>query len=215
MGSFVDLSDRRFGRLLVTGDHVRRPYSSSGQNRTFWVCVCDCGNQKEIAYGQLVSGIAKSCGCLRSEKTSERRATHRKSGTPEHNTWKCMIKRCRNVNDPAFSNYGGRGIYVCDRWMMSFSNFLHDMGPRPSNRHSIDRINNDGPYSPENCHWATDFEQNSNTRKNTILEHNGRKLHLCEWSRQLGIKSQTICERLRRGWTIGQALSTPVLRVKR
>jgi hypothetical protein len=129
----------------------------------------------------LRSGLSQSCGCLKRELASARwrkgeRPTHRthgKSGTPEHVAWKAMIGRCTNTHNPRWHYYGGRGITVCDRWLGSFGAFLDDMGAKPSPKHSLDRIDNDGPYSPENCRWATRSQQTSNTRRNRYVTYNG------------------------------------------
>ena len=132
------------------------------------ICLCDCGNIKEIPPYRLISGDTKSCGCLRTKKLNEFSYRHGQGGfnkTSEYRTWKGMKYRCFGKNCKAYKNYGGRGITVCERWKDSFHNFYSDMGKRPSNLYSIDRINNDGNYEPSNCRWATRKEQNSNTRR--------------------------------------------------
>lgn len=210
MGAFVSLAGRTFGRLAVTDKFVRRPYKPGGQNRTFWVCTCSCGGSKEIGSQQLLSGRAGSCGCVRSEKSAARRRTHGGSKSREHLIWKAMRQRCLNSKCPAYANYGGRGIKVCERWH-SFAMFLADMGRAPDGL-TIERVNNDGPYSPDNCRWATRAEQTRNTRKNRFLTHDGRTLHVSEWARVVGIQRTTIEGRLKRGRTVHDALTVPVLR---
>lgn len=128
----------------------------------------------------------------------------------ERVSWRQMRTRCNNPNDGGYRRYGGRGIRVCDRWA-SFQPFLEDMGARPSLQHSIDRIDNDGDYTPENCRWATQSEQQSNTSRNRMLTHNGVTLTMAEWARRLGMNIQTLHMRLTaQGWSTEKALSTPV-----
>ncbi len=136
-----------------------------------------------------------------------KRAYHaRKERFPEHNAWRAMIDRCNNRPD-----YAGRGITVCTRWRRSFANFLADMGPRPSPRHSIDRYpDNDGDYTPSNCRWATASQQQRNTRQNHILRIDGRSQSLRAWADESGIKYDVIRIRLRDGWSAKRAVFTPI-----
>lgn len=128
---------------------------------------CSCGNKKVLRRGKVRSGKTKSCGCLQNENRvimGKNRKSHGESkpATPEYLAWFSMKRRCINKNHKGWKNYGGRGIYVCDRWKHSYENFLADVGRRPSPHHSLDRINNDGIYEPGNCRWATAIEQNNN-----------------------------------------------------
>lgn len=118
---------------------------------------------------------------------------------PEYRNWHNMKNRCVNPNVPEYKYYGARGIKVCERWIHSFRNFYEDMGPRPSPKHSIDRINNDGDYSPENCRWATQTEQSRNTRCNHLLTINGISKTISEWAEMVGIKQNSLLYRIRRG----------------
>ncbi len=129
------------------------------------------------------------------------------SGARVHNIWMGMIDRCSNDRS---GNYGKRGISVCERWLL-FENFHEDMGNPPSSSHSIDRVDNDGDYRPGNCRWATRTEQARNTRSNTILALRGAKRTIAEWSELTGIKPATICRRLDAGWSVGRALTEPVV----
>lgn len=156
-----------FGRLRVTGEGARR-----GRNRTA-ACTCDCGKAVEVLTFSLTSGRTQSCGCLQRERQSatakvvglaNKRHGESQKRTPEYSAWLSMHSRCGNPRHRAYANYGGRGIAVCERWA-AFENFLADMGRRPSEKHSLDREDNDRGYEPGNCRWATDSEQNSNRRR--------------------------------------------------
>lgn len=161
-----------------------------------WVCRCDCGaTSAAVRCTPLTAGRIVSCGCLRMEKLLEIRTTHgdtKGGNTCEYSTW-CHIKqRCHNPDDPAYFRYGGRGIHVCRRWMDSFVNFLNDMGRRPTKFHSIERLNNNGNYSPSNCKWATKWEQMRNTRANRFFQFEGEKRTMAEIARMLGIRWQRL-----------------------
>jgi len=129
--------------------------------------------------------------------------------SPSYGCWCSMKNRCYQEDNNRFDIYGGRGITVCDRWLHSFSNFLADMGERPSPEHSIERKDTNGNYCPENCIWATPAEQNRNRSSNVILEFNGLKMCAADWDIHLGFSRNTVGERLRRGWSIERSLTTP------
>lgn len=126
--------------------------------------------------------------------------------TPEHWAWTQMRARCRNPKCPSYKNYGGRGISVCPRWD-SFAHFLVGIGPRPSDKHSLDRIDNDGDYEPGNVRWATRWEQQRNMRTNVLLTARGETLVLFEWARRLDVEPSTIQARLKRGWPVEDAVT--------
>ncbi|HHT3526417.1 TPA: hypothetical protein ACTYW0_000512 [Enterobacter asburiae] len=147
------LPGMRYGRLVV----VKESTPHKGHRRAIF--KCDCGQLKELCVGHVVAGKANSCGCLRDEL----RKTHGMSSTPTYQTWEAMKQRCLNPKSSYFRRYGGRGIGICDRWML-FDNFLADMGEKPEGM-SIDRINNDAGYEPGNCRWATNSEQGYNKQK--------------------------------------------------
>ncbi len=153
-----EMSGQRFGRLLVDAYEGK---TAGGRAR--WRCSCDCGCSIIVSRGALLQGHSRSCGCLRREVTRKRRTTHGLSHTREYHIWKGIRKRCLNPKTLTWKYYGGRGIHICPQWS-NFSVFLLDMGPCPSLRHSIDRVNNEGHYEPSNCQWATQREQVANRR---------------------------------------------------
>jgi hypothetical protein len=187
MAKTLDLAGKRFNRLLV----IRRTKVEGARN-VMWECKCDCGNMT-VAAAANIGKSTKSCGCLAKETAANllrgntTNRTHNMCSTVEHATWTKMKQRCHNPNNEKYPIYGARGIFVCDRWQDSFENFYADMGPRPSKRHSIDRKNNDGPYAPDNCHWALPKIQGRNTRSNHIVEIDGHRLCIVEWIEKLKV----------------------------
>lgn len=201
----IDLNGRTFGRLRV----IRFAGIDSRSRLAAWVCICECGIEGVFVGASLTKGKTSSCGCLQRENTSARRRTHGMSKSAIYNVWHGMISRCSNPSDTNYDKYGARGIRVCDRWL-KFENFIADMGMRPTDDHSIERIENNKGYEPDNCVWALPKQQGRNTRANRILSINGKSATMVEWSEMSGIPYHTLKARLRSGWTGADAVSRPL-----
>jgi len=200
-----DYSGQKFGKLVAI-EQARNP-----RGKLMWQCLCDCGNETLASPTALRDGIKRSCGCLRSENMRKLATTHGLSHTHElYSMWCGMKTRCSNPNFEAYPNYGGRGIRVCERWL-NFQNFIEDMHPRPSKDHSIDRIDNDGDYCPENCRWSLWKEQMNNSRNNTILTVCGISRTLTQWASIMSINYGMLQTRVFNGWPPELAIFTPVL----
>lgn len=190
----------RFGRLVVVS-LARVHQRTSGVRVNVWRCACDCGETTDVFCGNLTNKVTQSCGCLQRELASERLSTHGLTRSDEWNAWDSMIARCYRKTHRYYGHYGGRGITVCDEWKSDFLSFLRDMGARPSSKHSIDRIDNNGNYEPGNCRWATSRQQGNNKRTCVYLTIGGKTRTIAEWSRVSGVKSSTISHRVRIGWS--------------
>lgn len=195
----LELSGRRFGKLLVENEHGRDLHGA-----VMWLCVCDCGSSSVVRGTGLIAGRTRSCGCGMSE-AARRPKTHGASKTALYRRWRAMLDRVQNPNHGEFGNYGGRGIQVCDRWH-SFIAFRADMGNTFQEELTLERVDVNGNYEPANCRWATSREQNINRRNNHKVTFQGQTMTVQEWGEKLGIKPNTIVTRLRRGWPIERAL---------
>jgi hypothetical protein len=191
---------RKFGMLRVLSE-----VPALG-DKPRWHCSCDCGKTKEVAGGHLRRGLITSCGCVKALRTSERMKQHGATGSKAYQVWVDMMARCYRPSCKAYANYGARGITVCADWH-DVRRFLSDMGEPPAGL-KIDRIDNDGPYSPENCRWTT-HQRNCNNRRNTVMvEHKGRSQPLADWARELGINQSTLYYRVVvNGWPTERAFS--------
>ena len=185
----VDMTGQKFGRLTVIS---RAENCKKGQ--TMWNCVCDCGEKTTTDRQELRRGRTTSCGCLGKERRREANLTHGKCGISTYRVWAAMKNRCTNPNNHSYRDYGGRGITVCERWD-KFENFLADMGERTKDL-SLDRIDNDGNYTPENCRWATASQQQRNTRSNRMIKYGGREQCIADWAIELGVNYGTLHYRL-------------------
>lgn len=205
----IDLTGKNFGRLVCIS---ARTEFRSGRNKRFWTCQCACGNITEVETSSLRSGNTRSCGCFRAESERERAVTHGLSHTRTHRIYLLMIDRCSRPSANQYPNYGGRGIKVCERWLSGFDAFFEDMGHPPTERHSIDRINNDGNYEPSNCRWATSREQGRNRRGLLMVNFKGSQVCLKEACEALDLHYGTVHSRIRKwGWSPEEAIacSTP------
>jgi hypothetical protein len=158
--NFRNLTDLQFGRLKVIGLNPVRTKSRQAR----WDCICACGNETTVTSNHLIGRRIVSCGCYKRDTTIRIMTKHKLKHSPEYASWRGAKNRCFQVKHSGYSNYGGRGITMCEEWRNDFLTFLRDMGPRPYGR-SLDRINNDGNYEPGNCRWATPKEQAMNSRR--------------------------------------------------
>jgi hypothetical protein len=190
----------------------------------YWLCRCECGNEKEVLAWSLRYAVSLSCGCYHDEiRKAGTNTRHGRVYTREYRSYWGMKQRCYQESSTARHNYADRGITVCARWLESFENFFADMGPCPSKTHSVDRKDNNSGYfcgKPEcpdcgplhrepNCRWATPTEQARNTRRNRLIEFQGRTQTIAGWSSETGLTMNCIGWRLKQGWTIEAALTIP------
>jgi hypothetical protein len=210
-----DITGMRFGRLIAIEPTPRRR-----RRMMLWRFQCDCGNEHEAVSADALRGGTNSCGCLRRELGSKfgqkysailnargASVTHGMTNTREFSSWTSMTQRVCNPNHKSFDDYGGRGITICERWLGSFENFYADMGDRPLGL-TLERINNNGNYEPTNCEWATSKKQANNRRSNRPITLNGRTRNLNEWASDAGIHRSLISNRIDRGWSVEDAVST-------
>lgn len=174
MRKVIDIGGKRFGSLTALA------HSSSDKGHAIWTCLCDCGRYIDALSFNLRNGRTKSCGCKKKEYIASKIKTHGMKKTPEYAVWCAMIRRCYNPNVIGYENYGGRGIKVCDKWKNSFALFYIDMGDRPSQKHTIGRIDNNIEYCKTNCRWETHKEQNNNRRDNILVTDGKRVFTLAQ-----------------------------------
>ena len=197
---FKDITGERFERLVV------KNLAYIQDQKTFWNCLCDCGNTKVVPLSSLRNKGTRSCGCLSSENITK----HGGSQTIEYQTWEAIKQRCENPKNVGFHNYGGRGIKICAQWSQNFEAFLADMGYKPSPNHSIERIDVNGHYEPSNCVWLLNSLQSGNMRKNILITINGITHHASEWARIYKISRSVIYWRLNHDWEPIKAVITPL-----
>ena len=202
-----DITGRKFGRLTA----IRYAGKSKGK-QTLWECKCDCGKNVIVHHQNLKSGHTSSCGCFNLESTIKRSSTHGGSKTRLYTIWHDMLNRCYKENHRCYKDYGGKGVFVCDEWKNdkeSFCLWALSHGYKPGL--SIDRIDNDKNYCPDNCRWVTMHQQSLNTSKNVKITYDGKTQTLKEWANELGIKNTTLHNRIHYyGWSIEKAFTTPV-----
>ena len=198
MEKLIDLTGKRFGRLTV----IERSKSENKMSK--WKCKCDCGNDTIVYRNALITGATASCGCLQRDAVSK----HGLYNTRLYRIWAHMKERCYNLNYKHFSDYGGRGITVCDEWKNDFAEFYNwAMSNGYSDDLTIDRINNDGNYEPSNCRWVDMNTQENNRRNNHFITINGVTHTVAEWAKIKGISQHTIYARLKIGWSEYDAIT--------
>ncbi len=186
----IDLAGKRFGWLIVVSQ------AATGKHgHIMWECLCDCGNKTIVTTGRLHSGHTKSCGCLKN-KARHGHARRKNSLSSTYSSWLHLRDRCNNSQADKFSYYGGRGIKVCKRWD-KFENFLADMGDKPKGL-TIERIDNNKGYFPENCKWVTRKAQTRNRRNNRLITYKNKTQCMVEWAEEYKIKPKVLWDRLQR-----------------
>jgi len=196
----IDLTNKRFTCLKVLKDVGR-----SSQGKVLWKCLCDCGNMVTVQSSSLLTQHTRSCGCLKQGHTP----IHGKFGMPVYIAWASMKGRCNNPNNISYPNYGGRGIKVCDRWQ-DFQNFYADMGASYKKGLTLDRIDNNGDYTLENCRWLTKAQQQRNRRNTIKVVYRGQQRVLIELAEEFDINAKTVLRRIQRDWRVEDAVETPV-----
>lgn len=213
----LDLTGQRFGRLVALQDTGKRMEPS---HLHIWLCKCDCGNYTEVNVGDLRNGTTKSCGCWRKERAGNLNRTHGGRHERLYLVWMDMRRRCRDKKDVQYMNYGGRGIKVCDEWSdyAAFREWALQTGydsSAKSRRCTIDRIDSDGDYCPENCRWADSITQNNNRRNNVFYTLNGKTMTAAMWARENGISNNAIYKRIKAGWSLERALTEKTRPIQR
>lgn len=205
---FTDLTGQTFERLFVESFAGVDQYKES-----LWLCLCNCGNRKIIRRSNLKRGLTTSCGCYNLERTIETQVTHghskNKTKSRELMSWQGTKARCSNPKATGYSNYGGRGITMCDRWKNSFSAFLEDMGPRPTGC-TLERVDNNGNYEPGNCAWIPKGNQSRNQRKSIRLTYKETTLVLKQWMRAINRSRLFIKSRLKKGETLENIITLDI-----
>ena len=206
-----NLVGRRFGMLTVIARAPNYVHGKAKHSR--WLCKCDCGNTQTFMGAVLQRGDAKSCGCQRAKWNGDAHRTHGASNSPLYRRWETMKSRCMDTSVEHARNYRDRGIAVCDEWLgpdgyAHFQNWALANGYSPEL--TIDRIDNDKGYSPDNCRWVTHAEQHLNTRNNLWLEYRGERYTCSQLSKMFGINDATLRSRIKQGWDIERAVETPV-----
>ena len=212
MGKLRDLHGLRFGKLLV----VERDYSVN-KGRPYWKCECDCGNTLSVLSGKLLSGNTKSCGCTRKSKLAERNKQSKIHGAKSdgkterlYSIWCSMKRRFHSTDSEAYHYYGGKGIVVCKEWNDDYSAFKDwAISNGYKDNLTIDRIDSNGNYCPDNCRWATKMVQANNRTNNCTVEYNGEQLTIAQLARETGVPYRTIYYRLKANWGVQRAVEQP------
>lgn len=209
MGKLIDLTGQRFGRLTV----IEKAPAKQGCENAVWLCKCDCGNSSVVQSQSLRSGRTRSCGCYQKEKITKMLLVHGQAKGNQTRLYKIyhgIKNRCLKEKDPSYKRYGHKGITICEEWRNSFEAFYEwAMSHGYSDDLTIDRIDSNGNYCPENCRWVTYKVQNNNTSRNHLITYNGKTQTLAQWAEEMGIKYDTLSARINRShWNIERALTT-------
>jgi len=195
-----DLSGGVFGRLTAIDIHHVGP-----RRNPYWNCRCSCGAEVRVSHRELLYGGTISCGCYNREKIVERSTTHGMSRRKEYFVWKTMRQRCENPNNKSYKNYGARGISVCTRWE-NFANFFEDMGDCPKGM-TLERLDNDKGYYPENCRWETRATQSRNKRNVLLVRYKGEDRLFCDVVADEGVSRKAVYQRyVTQGWTLERSI---------
>lgn len=199
-----DKSGKRYGSLIVL-KRKENTYGKNGKATAVWICQCDCGNIVEAGSSDLNSGKTKSCGCMRIANNKSRAMVHNEIDQKLYYVYQEMKARCNRKTNCSYRFYGARGIKVCDEWNVKkgfplFREWALSSGYKEGL--TLDRIDNSGDYSPDNCRWITPLEQAHNTRRNVFAEYKGETKILSDWSRELGIDVRWLCMKYKEGKTI-------------
>lgn len=201
--SFLDITGKSFGRLIVIGLSHRNK-----NNDLYWNVRCQCGTEKTVLGNSLKNGSIQSCGCLVKEKIKKLRYKHGMSRSATYLAWRGMKSRCLNPKHRAYHRYGRKGVIICDEWINSFESFYNDMGEKPKGL-TLDRINGNKGYFKENCRWATYKQQARNMKCNRIIEYKGERKTLAEYAEKFGLNPTTLLYRIKANWPIEKALTKP------
>ena len=193
----IDITNIKYNKL--TAIKLQHSLKRTNKSREYWLFKCECGNEKVISKDLVKRGQIKSCGCIKGLKKIKHGFAKKDKKSRLYNIWCSMRQRCNNENNTKYYLYGARKIKVCKRWD-EFENFLEDMGEPPTNKHSIDRVDNNGNYEPSNCRWATNNEQSNNTRNNITIKYNGESKTLTEWCKDRNIIYSKALHRFNKGY---------------
>jgi len=198
-----DLTGQRYGKLVVIGKDTTTP-------KNYWIVKCDCGNTKSIFRGHLTANRIDNCGCITLEKRSKKNKTHGETNTRLFKIWNGMINRCSNKNNNSYQKYGGRGIIVCEEWhkYIKFRDWALSHGYNDTL--TIDRIDVNGNYCPENCRWATNKQQANNRRNTRYFTYKNETHTISEWAEILNINIETLQTRINYKWSMNKIKNTPV-----
>lgn len=204
MSKLIDITGNKYNMLTVLG---RVENDKNGQSR--WECICECGNKTIVKGANLKNGAVKSCGCLVHRPALNKK--HGESNTPLYRMWTSMIYRCDNPKYIAYKYYGARGIRVCDEWhdYETFKKWVNET--KTDDSYTIERIDVNGDYGPDNCKWIPMSEQANNRRSNIVIDYNGEEHTLMQWCKKLNLNYKNVHNRMYKlGWSFEKAISTDI-----